>query len=78
MKSILKCCCGQNKPIKKKYNSTPINEQQLLNIFEILDQRYLVRDYKSDPNPPEPMRPYRRKTKTGELIRFFESINKTV
>ena len=77
MESILKCCCGQKKTTVKK-NSTPINEQQLLNIFEILDSRYLVRDYKSDPNPPEPMRPYRRKTKTGELIRFFESINKTV
>ena len=76
MESILKCCCKKTTSVKK--NSTPINDQELLNIFEILDRRYLVRNYQTDPNPPEEMRPYRKKTKTGELIRFFESINKTV
>ena len=78
MESILKCCYGQKKPINKKFNSTPINEQQLLNIFEILDKRYLVRSFL--PNETEIMtRPYKlRKSKTQELIQFFESINKTV
>ena len=80
MDILKKCCCGgQKKPIKKKYNSTPMNDEKvLLNIFEILDQRYLVRSY--IPNENEIItRPYKlRKSKTQELIQFFESIDKKV
>ena len=80
MDILKKCCCAiQKKPIKKKYNSTPMNDEKvLLNIFEILDQRYLVRSYKPYENEII-TRPYKlRKSKTQELIQFFESIDKKV
>ena len=75
-KNIL--CCQENTPVLRK-NETPKNHVKLINLFEVLDYRYLVRDFGSDDlnKKAKIIKPYHQiKTKTSELIAFFESMGK--
>ena len=94
MEYFLNLMCCDSKPIMKTKKSTPRNDVKLLNfynilqqesIFSILDKRYLARDLSVDLNDVKPIitpriqkTPTEIKTKTKELIDFFEKIGKKV
>ena len=94
MEYFLNLMCCDSKPIMKTKKSTPRNDVELVNffnilqqktIFDTLDRRYLVRDLSIDLNEIKPIitpriqkTPIAIKTKTKDLIDFFESIGKKV
>ena len=94
MEYFLNLMCCDSKPIMKTKKTTPRNDVKLLDfynilqqesIFSILDKRYLARDLSVDLNEIKPIilpnvnkKPSEIKTRTSELIDFFESIGKRV